>query len=154
TGQRLLQRVAYELEHKHGCDPRRLSKMTETFSDNPLGRPGISRPHTNWIEAVRLELLGAESAEARALVKDSLVDLVPDFTRLNKQIQETVATQLLASLVVSILDHALRSIIAGWASAEEVMDLDKGSGGLFFPPSESVTRTVPESPTGAILGFQ
>lgn len=54
--------------------------------------------------------------------------------------------------MVTVLDQSLHSWIAAWPSAEEVLDLDKGGGGLFYPPSESVTRLIPEAPTGAILG--
>ncbi|HEX6293053.1 MAG TPA: hypothetical protein VFZ66_27975 [Herpetosiphonaceae bacterium] len=154
TGRRLLQRLAYHLEHEYGRDVALFMEASEVFSHNPLGRTGRPRPSTAWVDAVRLHLLGADHHETRDLVESSLADLVPGIERLHAQVRETLASRLLAALLVTVLDEALRQVITGWSTAEEILDLDKGSGGLFFPPSESVTRMVPEAPTGAILGFQ
>ena len=56
-------------------------------------------------------------------------------------------------LLVVILDHALQAMIWQWPAAE-ALDLDRGSGGLFYDPSEDQLRMVPEAPMGAVLGFQ
>lgn len=154
TGRRLLQRLTYELEHKHGCDIESFARMTVVFGENPLGRSSWPQPPTPWVDAVRLDLLGAEQPETLALVESSLTGLVPGVERVHLQVRKTIAARLLAALLVTVLDQSLRGLIAGWSTAEDLLDLDKGSGGLFFPPSESVIRVVPESPTGAILGFQ
>jgi len=146
TGRRLLQCIAYELEHTHGCDVSRFLDATAQISDRPMGRtrrggrPLLSAP---WSEAMQLELIGVEHEDVVDLVRESLTDLVPEMRRLHAQICEPLAHQLLAALMVTVLDASLRSLIASWPSAEEVIDLDRGGGGLFYPPSESVTRPMP-----------
>ena len=157
NGHRLLQRIAYDLEHKHGCNTERFLEAVTQIVDRPMS--GIRRGHnttlgSDWIEITQLELLGAESEDVFDLAINSLETHVPETRHLNRQIRETLAAQLLTALLVTVLDQSLRVLIATWPSAEEVLDLDKGGGGLFYPPSESITRVIPESPTGAILGFQ
>lgn len=157
NGRRLLQRIAYFLEQTHSCDTARFLEATAQIADRPMGsaRRGQQAPlSASWVEIIQLELLGSEREEILDLVIDSLGTLVPETRRLNRQVRDTIATQLLAALMVTVLDQSLHSLITAWPSAEEVLDLDKGGGGLFYPPSESVTRLIPEAPTGAILGFQ
>jgi hypothetical protein len=157
NGRRLFQRIAYDLEHSYACNSILFLKVAEHIADNPLGAMQGSyqiEQGSSWIEILQLELLGAERTTVLDLAHTSLLDLVPDSHHLNKQIRDTVASQIVTALVVTVLDYSLRALIAAWSSAEEVLELDKGGGGLFYPPSESVTRLIPESPTGPILGFQ
>ena len=68
-------------------------------------------------------------------------------------IQE-LSHRLLIALLVSVLDHAFRDLIKSWNTAEEFLELDRGSGGLFYSPSDELVRLVPEAPMGPVLGFQ
>ncbi|NJM08841.1 hypothetical protein HC891_25545, partial [Candidatus Gracilibacteria bacterium] len=157
TGADCSNAIACYLEQTHSCDTARFLEATAQIADRPMGsaRRGQQAPlSASWVEIIQLELLGSEREEILDLVIDSLGTLVPETRRLNRQVRDTIATQLLAALMVTVLDQSLHSLIAAWPSAEEVLDLDKGGGGLFYPPSESVTRLIPEAPTGAILGFQ
>ncbi|MBA3531882.1 MAG: hypothetical protein H0T73_08185, partial [Ardenticatenales bacterium] len=52
------------------------------------------------------------------------------------------------------LDHALQDVLAEWPTASASLELDRGSGSLFYQPSDSLVRLVPEAPMGAVLGFQ
>ena len=56
-------------------------------------------------------------------------------------------------LLVIVLDYAMQDMIVQWPAAE-ALDLDRGTGGLFYHPSADLVRMVPEPAMGAVLGFQ
>src|SRR5690606_5795934 len=137
------------LEHTFGYDTTRFLEATAQIVNRPIGlvRRGQQAPlSTAWVEIIQLELLGNEREEVLYLVIESLGTLVPETRLMHHQKRDTIATQLLSALMVTVLDLSLHSRITLWSSAEEVLDLDKGNGGLFYPPSESVTRLIPEAP--------
>jgi hypothetical protein len=67
---------------------------------------------------------------------------------------DQLADMLLIALVVAVLDHSLQEVVWDWGVAAAYLDLDRGRGGLFYEPSDSLLRLVPETAMGGIIGFQ
>lgn len=51
---------------------------------------------------------------------------------IDDSVLEMLAHHLRIALIIGVLDHALQDVILEWPAAAEELDLDRGSGGLFF----------------------
>ena len=156
NGGRLLQRVADELQ-QIGAPMADFNRAAEAFTRNPLGVTlGRSReadlPEA-WSNAIRLEMDAADSERSLAELQGWWTSRLLPSSKDARQVEQ-IAHHLLIALIVGVLDNALQSVIAAWGCAEEEIELDRGTGGLFFKPSDSLLRLVPEAPMGSVLGFQ
>jgi hypothetical protein len=116
--------------------------------------PRVATLHAQWTIAVQDEILHGQTRSAitrltawmrsKLDVPDSIDDL---------QLADA-AQKLLFSLMVVVLDRALRNTIQEWPVAAEVLDIDRGTGALFYQPDESLVKLVPEAPMGPVFGFQ
>src|SRR6266699_2065539 len=158
TGRRLLQRVRRRIV-QNNWPTAVYDAACETFVRNPFGSgrfmPNIGgAPPEAWVQAVQAELFAGDAMASLEL----LAGWVRSAFELDKSVDrlqiEAVAHYLRVALIVSVLDHALQELIDEWPSATEEIDLDRGAGGLFFSPSDSLARLVPDAPMGAVLGFQ
>lgn len=106
-----------------------------------------------WSNAVQCELIDDEEV-AREVLEDWIKQNVGLPQRVSPRQVEELAHQLLLALIVAVLEHSLRDLIGGWGVAEESLDVDRGTGGLFYTPSERLSRRIPEPPMGNVFGFQ
>jgi len=157
SGSRLLQRVGGEIAQVGG-DAKTYEEAYQAFNRMMYGGvraaiQGVELP-VAWEKAIHAELFSSQAGTALRVLKRWLqADLaVPE--DIDESVLEMLAHHLRIALIVGVLDHALQDVILEWPAAAEELDLNRGSGGLFFAPSDSLTRMVPEAPMGAILGFQ
>jgi hypothetical protein len=150
SGERLLQRVEKEMRDAGGTMSR-FAEARNAFRHRVLrsGRISIESSASAWVEAVQTEIYNHESAPALAVLRRWLHGVAA-----SPQILDRLAERLLLALVVTVLDETLMDMIAEWSTANEWLDLDRGSGGLFQKLSDSLVRLTPEGPMGAVLGFQ
>ncbi len=165
---RLIARLIWEL--------RTLLPSTEVFAHqaeyfkyNPLVGPPLafrfsspqaetphdeaSMPPEAWYKALYLELLESDTPLALEQLKAWLVQVKVPTTVVSDQQLDQLSLHLLVMLLVITLDHSMQAMIFQWPAVEG-LDIDRGSGGLFYHPSEDQLRMVPEPPMGAVLGFQ
>jgi hypothetical protein len=107
----------------------------------------------DWITAIQLELLENNTPAAHNILKRWWEANLPIQNFQTTQI-EVLADRLLVVLIINVLDKALQDVLDQWQTATDSLELDYGSGGLFYQPDESLTRLTPEAATGAVLGFQ
>jgi len=158
TGRRLLQRVRMRIV-QNNWPTAIYDAACETFVRNPFGSGRFvpnngGAPPEAWVQAVQAELFAGDATASLELLAGWVrsafeLDMAVDRLQI-----EAVAHYLRVALIVSVLDHALQELIDEWPSATEEIDLDRGAGGLFFSPSDSLARLVPDAPMGAVLGFQ
>lgn len=157
SGQRLLQRVRDEIA-SYGGDPEHFEHASEEFRSYALGGAAIdprrASPPEAWIQATHLELFAGASGVALSSLTSWLADTLRWQRLPDAQHLAILAHHTLIALVVSVVDHALQDVIAEWTDAATAIDLDRGSGGLFYAPSADLVRLIPEPPMGAVLGFQ
>ena len=131
-------------------------RQANDFKYSPLVIPKENNdekmPPLAWYRAMQLELLESDTNLALVQLKNWLGQVCLSSLADERRIEQ-LAQHLLIMLLVVILDHALQAMIWQWPAAE-ALDLDRGSGGLFYDPSEDQLRMVPEAPMGAVLGFQ
>lgn len=155
SGNRILQKVAAEIEEK-GLPVTNFGIAQEAFNRDPLGSYPSNKypePPLEWVGAIRYELLAANSLAAHQELVSWLRQLAPK-TTLKTEEWEFLAHHLLLALIISVLDHSLQDVIDLWSSAIEYLELDYGTGGLFYQPDDSLVKLVPEPGMGAVLGFQ
>jgi hypothetical protein len=150
--------IARLVEELQGVIPstQQFVRQANDFKYSPLVIPkernGNETPPLAWYRAMQLELLESDTNLALVQLKNWLRQICLS-SNTDERVIELLALHLLIMLLVIILDHALQAMIWQW-SAAEALDLDRGSGGLFYDPSEDQLRMVPEAPMGAVLGFQ
>jgi hypothetical protein len=151
TGGLLLRRVEKDLE-RHGVSTEPLSRAREAVSRHGLdvsadvSQQGIP---TEWITAARMEVLDANSRGACANLRKWLRRIGAPEKQLNRLVQ-----QLTVALTAAVLEHSVHQVLSRWPAAEDVLRLDRGSGGMFRGATDTLRRHVPEPPMGAMLGFQ
>jgi hypothetical protein len=106
------------------------------------------------VQAVQAELFAGDAVASLELLARWLQSVFELDMAVDRLQIEAVAHYLRIALIVGVLDHSLQELIDEWPSATEEIDLDRGTGGLFFSPSDSLARLVPDAPMGAVLGFQ
>lgn len=157
TGELLLNRVQSELM-AYGLPVEPFTEARQAFARTGIGSAQgwayKTSPSEAWSNAVQRELLTSEETACLRELEDwfrTTFLLTEDMEA--EKIQE-FAHRLLIALLVSVLDRAFRDLVKGWNTAEEFLDLDRGTGGLFYHPSDDLLRLVPEAPMGPVLGFQ
>jgi hypothetical protein len=155
SGERLLQRVETEIESEGG-DTAVFSDARAAFGRSAAGmaqaRLSEEPVPAAWLDAVQRQLFSADPEAALHQLSEWLRRDAGLST--GTETREVLAHHLLIALIVGIMDHALQDMIAGWAAAEEELELDQGSGALFYRAPDSLVRLVPEPPMGGVLGFQ
>jgi len=156
SGERLLQRVEKEVETAAG----NLSVFVEAREAFGRSAAGMAQARlseepvpTAWLDALQRQLFSADPAAALERLAEWLRSEA-GLPATKKETLELLAHHLLIALIVGVMDHALQDMIAGWSAAEEELELDQGSGALFYRASDSLVRLVPEPPMGGVLGFQ
>lgn len=156
TGLRLFQHVAVDLRAAKLPD-KPLMDAAERFELNPPTsvrvRYAESEVPAAWRHALAAELQNTDTQGALEQLSTWLLEAIPIAQNLGPQMRGRICLRLLLSLVVGVLDHAIQDLVAEWTAAEEVLELDRGTGSLFYGPSSDLARLIPESPTGAVLGF-
>ena len=157
-GERLLQEVEVELAGL-GSPTVPFRTASAAFVKGAPG--GASRAErapefpAAWMDAVQRVLFDDDEGAARERLEVWLEPLTRDpASAVSVRQREKLVHRLLVALVVSVLDHALRTLIAEWSVAEETLELDRGSGGVFYRPGGSPARLIPDPPMGTTLGFQ
>jgi hypothetical protein len=157
SGARLFQKVGDELAAT-GADVRAYQTAYEAFMRNSFGSVRMTASDDGlpaaWEKAVNAELFSSQSQRALQLLTRWFHETSTFPTNIDANKVELLAHHLRIALILGVLDHALHDVIAEWPTAAALLDLDRGSGGLFFTPSDSLIRMVPEAPMGAIIGFQ
>jgi hypothetical protein len=154
-GERLLSHVLSELNQR-GVPVDNFKTAMGAFISNPLGREGEhDEPQSVWTAAVQAELFRMDSpfalARLQRWIREELpapADLLTDFE------VDAVSQRLLVALIVEVIGHSLHDVIVDWPAAAESLDLDRGTGGLFYDTAESLVKLVPEAPMGPVFGFQ
>lgn len=166
---RLIARLVYELQTLLPSTED-FARQAEYFKYNPLVGPPLafrfsspqaeatqqdeaSLPPEAWYKALYLEMLESDTPLALEQLKAWLVQVKVPTVVINDQQLDQLALHLLVMLLVITLDHSMQAMIFQWPAVEG-LDIDRGSGGLFYHPSEDQLRMVPEPPMGAVLGFQ
>ena len=157
TGDLLLNRVQAQLEELgHRAEP--FVAAREAFERAGLGGArgwlSISSRTEVWINVVQRELLAADEATSLQELSDWFRNNFRFIESMEEETIQELSHRLLIALLVSVLDHAFRDLIKSWNTAEEFLDLDRGSGGLFYNPSDDLIGLVPEAPMGPVIGFQ
>lgn len=153
SGDRLTARIASRMA-PYDIAPEAFKQLVQKFAASPLVNLAKSdNPPQEWYTAIHHELLESDTPAALRELLSWLRESLTASTKQDPRKQEELAHYLLVTLIVAVLDHALQDMIDGW-SATEALDLDRGSGGLFYHPSDDLIRLVPEPPMGAVLGFQ
>jgi hypothetical protein len=148
---RLIQRLAEELEPLL-ISVEEFKELAWKFSESPLAGYTEVEELRTWYAAVHFEML--ESATHIALRQlESWLKKILSSVEVEQRRIEQLAHHLLIMLLVIVLDHAMQDMIVQWPAAE-ALDLDRGTGGLFYHPSADLVRMVPEPAMGAVLGFQ
>jgi hypothetical protein len=154
---RLLPRVVTELA-KLGGNIAAVERAMQIFMRTTFGSVRVvstdAAPPDAWMRALQAELFTADGTASLREIKAWFQEAVQlDITKNTLRI-DALAHALRIALLVGVLDHALQDVIDEWSNAADVVELDRGSGGLFYAPSDSLTRLVPEAPMGSVLGFQ
>jgi hypothetical protein len=158
TGQRLFHRIRRDIA-RSGVAMTPFDDAQEAFFRSGFGsvrgRGGIAPAVPDaWVQALQAELSFADRKTALDVLCHWLKTAMRLDTVWTAPRIEHVAHQLRITLIIGVLDHALHDILDEWSTAANQLDLDRGSGGLFYAPSDSLLRLVPEPPMGAIIGFQ
>lgn len=157
SGARLFQVVGKELAGT-GASPEEYSKAVDVFRRSSYGSVRVTQGNEPiplaWERALNAEFLTGQAHQALSVLIAWLRETSAFPAEVDNSQVEGLAHHLRIALLLGVLDHALRDVIAEWPTAAAMLDLDRGSGGLFFAPSDSLVRMVPEAPMGAILGFQ
>jgi hypothetical protein len=164
---RLIARLVWELRDILPSEED-FVRQAEYFKYNPLVGPldlratvgGGETPHDEapmppgaWYKALHLEMLESDTSLALEQLKAWLSQIKAPTAAVKDQQLDLLALHLLIMLLVITLDHAMQAMILQWPVVEG-LEIDRGSGGLFYHPSEDQLRMVPEPPMGAVLGFQ
>lgn len=156
NGERLLKHLGHDLVRQgwESMDTLSYRQRVEQFCVNPLHIDFMSEaPLDAWGMAVQVELMTADAGRTHDVLRRWLMSLSPGAT-VTQLVLDKYATRLCVALLVAVVDTALRALINEWPSVEEMIELGRGSGSLFFPPADSLTRLIPEPPMGAALGLQ
>lgn len=157
SGGRLFQLVGEELEAAGALLDHYHAAVT-TFRRTSYGSVRVTIADESipiaWERAINAELFTGQAHQALAILMRWLQETLTFPSDVDASQIERLAHHLRIALILGVLDHALRDVIAEWPTAAAMLDLDRGSGGLFFAPSDSLVRMVPEAPMGAIIGFQ
>ncbi len=129
----------------------------EAFTAAPL-----SPRHTDvtaiWDRALTLEVLSGngESAlsELRRWLHGEVESAGHAASKAALDALDDLTNKLLTALTITLIEHSLENVLSGWASAAEHIDIDRGTGGLFYRPQESLAVLVPEAPMGTVIGLQ
>lgn len=156
SGMRLFQKIQQEWKDL-GWDEHAFESAFHAFHSNPFGRvrPILGKPHPPeaWERAIQSELVLADTPTALAHLQEWIeIHCSADPVSTPRIMAE--ADHIRLALLVVVLDHALQDLIAEWGNAADLLEIDRGSGGLFFAPSDNLVRIIPEAPMGAVLGFQ
>lgn len=167
TGERLLHRIAAEFEVvAPAAEVEAWRAEAQRFAEDPLGTASAT---ASWRQAAFLNLVRNEQARAREVLLTWFAETMPAVAGVAAQDIDAgwrpasatrpcnadwYADRLLVALIVGVLDHELQILIDEWPSAARYLDVDQGDGGLFHMLPDDLVRLVPESPMGAILGFQ
>lgn len=114
----------------------------------------VATPHAQWAIAVQDEILHGNSQSAVIRLMNWLKRNLKIPNGVDDVLIGNAANKLLFTLMVVVLDRSLRNTIQNWPVAAEVLDIDRGTGALFYTPSDSLTRLIPEAPMGPVFGFQ
>ena len=154
-GERLLSHVLSEL-NKRGVPADNFKTAMSAFISNPLGKEGEhDEPQSVWSTAVQAELFRMDTPFALARLQRWIRDELPAHADLLTNFEvEAVSQRLLVALIVEVIGHSLHDVIVEWPAAAELLDLDRGTGGLFYDTAESLVKLVPEAPMGPVFGFQ
>ncbi len=160
TRDRLFQHVEFEVERLGlftAASRQAFAEARELVSRSPVGggvqQKGILHP---WQTATHLELLAVTTLESRSAMRvlDTWLQQTFAWPDARKQERETIGQHLLVALLVGVLDHALQDMLTEWVTVSDVLDLDRGSGSLFYQPDDFLVRLIPEAPMGSVFGFQ
>lgn len=156
SGQRLLQRIAREIEQMGlASGPfEEAATAFELFGSGSINRRAEVAPPRAWRDAISTELDSADQDAALALIGVWLRNTLEWPTAPTQQQLDVLAHRTLLAMIVSVLDHALQDMVEEWNEASSTIDLDRGSGGLFYAPSDALVRQVPEPAMGRVVGFQ
>jgi hypothetical protein len=149
---RLIQRLANELEPLL-ASVEEFKKLAWKFAESPLAGYTEVEELRTWYAAVHFEMLESATSVALRQLESWLEKAMPTLAVVERRQIEQLAHHLLIMLLVIVLDYAMQDMIVQWPAAE-ALDLDRGTGGLFYHPSSDLVRMVPEPPMGAVLGFQ
>lgn len=166
---RLIARLVWELRDLLPSTEE-FVRQAEYFKYSPLvgplklsgapGSQGVEKPAEEtqlppeaWYQALHLEMLESDTHLALLQLQTWLRQVKVATADMSSQQMDQLALHLLIMLLVITLDHALQAMILQWPAVEG-LDIDRGTGGLFYHPSEDQLRMVPEPPMGAVLGFQ
>jgi hypothetical protein len=152
TAASLLSRVELEIT-KFGIPAARLTPAREAVMHQGLTLSTTAAPSgipEEWVAAAREEVLNCDSQAAGLYLRKWLRALgdIPE-----KQ-TDRVVQHLLVALTTAILERALYEMLTRWPDVEDVLQLDRGDGGLFRDATDLLRRYVPEPPMGPVLGFQ
>lgn len=157
TGELLLNRVQTELI-TYGLPAAPFAEAREAFTRIGIGSAQgwayRTSPSEAWSNAVQRELLTSDESACLRELEDWFRTTFHLSEAMEAEKIQEMAHRLLIALLVSVLDRAFRDLVKGWNTAEEFLDLDRGTGGLFYHPSDDLLRLVPEAPMGPVLGFQ
>jgi pPIWI RE three-gene island domain Z len=149
---RLIQRLAGELEPLIGS-VEGFKELSRTFAESPLAGSTEVEKLRAWYTAIHFEMLESATPTALRLLENWLEESLSIPEKVERRQIEQLAHHLLIMLLVIVLDYAMQDMIVQWPAAE-ALDLDRGTGGLFYHPSPDLIRMVPEPPMGSVLGFQ
>jgi hypothetical protein len=159
---RLIARLAWELRDVVPSNDD-FVRQAQNFKFSPLVIQKNPRPKKRqvgevetplaWYRAVHLEMLESDTSQALLELKNWLQEQNIHNPPLEEALKDNLALHLLIMLLVVILDHAMQLMILQWP-ATEGLDLDRGTGGLFFHPTEDQLCMVPEPAMGSVIGFQ
>jgi tRNA uridine 5-carbamoylmethylation protein Kti12 len=157
SGARLFQMVGEELTNA-GASLEVYNQAVDVFRAHSYGSVRVAVTNDPlplaWERALNAELFTSQAHQALTILIEWLRETSAFPPDVDTNQLEGLAHHLRIALLLGVLDHALRDVIAEWPTAAAMLELDRGSGGLFFAPSDSLVRMVPEAPMGAILGFQ
>lgn len=116
--------------------------------------PRSEAAHAEWATAVQNEIWHGQTNVAVASLIVWMKSQLHVPPSIDDRKLDNTARRLLFSLMVVVLDRSLRNIIRNWPVAAEELDIDRGTGALFYQPDESLVNLVPEAPMGPVFGFQ
>lgn len=157
SGDRLLWQVETNIAQLNIVTTR-FGEAREALNSTALGSVRVPARGTElpsaWVTAINLELSADDSPGAKAELTSWLTTTLDGAADINARQIESIAEQLLVALIVGVLDQSIQDMIADWEGAARELELDRGSGGLFYQPSESLVRLIPEAAMGSRIGFE
>jgi hypothetical protein len=155
SADRLFKLVREEIRQQ-GWDTVVFDQACEAFQNAALGstpaKPTRSSMPIQWELALFTELISGNEAGSMPQLAVWFAETYRCDPR--QRSVETICHHLRITLLVGVLDHALQDMIDRWPDAAQHLELNRGSGGLFFGPAEHLARMLPEPPMGAVIGFQ